>query len=343
MEFLARAEILHRFGPHGITRYAPTYGGIGKITDDTQMALFTAEGLLRGWVRSRNKGITTCAGVTVHAYLRWLRTQGMEPEHNTGFAGADESGWLFRQQALHSRRAPGNACLSALREKRTFEEPARNDSEGCGGVMRAAPVGLFAWRLREEMSHGDTFKLGTEPAALTHGHPTGALTGGVLAGLIQNLTDGMSLANALAAAKAILQTHAEHEETLQAIEQTELLSANDLPHEDAISRLGKGWVAEEAPAIAIYYALVARDFEHGVILAVNHDGDSDSTDAITGNLLGTMQGAQAIPAHWLEPLDLRDVITEITEDLHAFRDWDIGEYSNNRELNDRIGRKYPGF
>lgn len=30
-------------------------------------------------------------------------------------------------------------------------------------------------------------------------------------------------------------------------------------------------------------------------LAVNHDGDSDSTGAITGNILGAYLGQQAIP------------------------------------------------
>ena len=73
VEFMKRTEILRRFGPNGITQYAPAYGGLGTITDDTQMTLFTAEGLIRGWVRGCFKGITTYSGVTAHAYLRWLR------------------------------------------------------------------------------------------------------------------------------------------------------------------------------------------------------------------------------------------------------------------------------
>jgi hypothetical protein len=76
--------------------------------------------------------------------------------------------------------------------------------------------------------------------------------------------------------------------------------------------------------------LVARNFKHCTILAVNHDGDSDSTDAITGNLLGTMFGVKAIPDEWLKPLELRGVITELAEDLYAFRGWEIGEYSHNK-------------
>ena len=331
-----------RSNPKGITQYAPAYGGLGTITDDTQMTLFTAEGLIRGWVRGCFKGITTYSGVTAHAYLRWLQTQGERPTCDIDF-GTDEPGWLFQQRPLHSRRAPGNTCLSALRAMNSLGEPARNDSKGCGGVMRVAPVGLFAWRLRQYESPQDAFRLGTELAALTHGHPTGALTGGVLAVLILALTDGASLREALAAAKLLLRAEPGFEETLRAIEMAEELADSGLPHEEAIARLGQGWVAEEALAISIYCALVARNFKHGVILAVNHDGDSDSTGAIVGNLLGAMHGVKAIPAEWLEPLELRDVITELAEDLYAFKDWAIGEYSDNEELNQRIWQKYPGF
>lgn len=342
VEFMKRTEILRHFGPEGITQYAPAYGGIGLITDDTQMTLFTAEGLIRAWVRGCMKGITTYSSVTAHAYLRWLRTQGERPTCDIDF-GSDEPGWLFQQRELHHRRAPGNTCLAALRAMGSLGEPAINDSKGCGGVMRVAPVGLFAWRLGQQESPQDAFRMGTELAALTHGHPTGALTGGVLAALILALTDGASLPEALAASKAILRAEAGHEETLRAIEMAEMLAVSGLPHEEAMTRLGQGWIAEEALAISIYCALVARNFKHGVILAVNHDGDSDSTGSIVGNLLGTMHGVQAIPTEWLEPLELRDVITELAEDLYAFKEWRIGEDSENEELNQRIWQKYPGL
>ena len=37
------------------------------------------------------------------------------------------------------------------------------------------------------------------------------------------------------------------------------------------------------------------DFEKGITAAVNHDGDSDSTGAVTGNILGAALGFEAIP------------------------------------------------
>jgi ADP-ribosylglycohydrolase len=341
VEFMPRAEILRRHGARGITEYAPAYGGVGRITDDTQMTLFTAEGLIRGIVRMRDRGFATFASVTANAYVRWLVTQGEAPAAGVEF-GERERGWLFAQRGLHARRAPGNTCLAALRAMASLGAPARNDSKGCGGVMRVAPVGLFAWHFRDEHSPSEAFDLGAELAALTHGHPTGSLAAGALAVVILELAQGRPLGGALATAKSCLRTKPRHEETLRAIERAESLAASGEPRDAAIRDLGEGWIAEEALAIAVYCALAARDFRDGVILAVNHDGDSDSTGSIAGNVLGTMHGVAAIPGEWLQPLELRDVIREIADDLFACHGWRVDEYGD-AALRGRIWRKYPGF
>ncbi len=92
------------------------------------------------------------------------------------------------------------------------------------------------------------------------------------------------------------------------------LDARRLTPEQARS-LGGGWVAEEALAIGLCAALVADDVRHGLLLAVNHSGDADSTGSIAGNLLGAAHGVGAIPADLLEPLELRDLIEQIANDL----------------------------
>jgi ADP-ribosylglycohydrolase len=218
---------------------------------------------------------------------------------------------------------------------RTLGEPAQNDSKGCGGVMRSAPVGLFGWRLG--LSPQEAFRLGFDLAALTHGHPTGGLSGGFLAVLIMGIADGASLPEVLITAKDCLRQEPHHEETLAAVKIAERLASSQALSCDAIAQIGQGWVAEEALAISVYCALVAPDFREGVILAVNHDGDSDSTGAIAGNLLGTMQGAEAIPVEWLTSLELRPVISEIADDLYSFPDWEFSDNSQD------IWDKYPGF
>jgi ADP-ribosylglycohydrolase len=342
VEFMSRNQILASFGPEGIKDYAPAYGGLGTITDDTQMTLFTAEGLLRSAVRGMTKGITSYRSVTAHAYLRWLRTQGSDNVQIFEFG--DGGGWLVGQQGLYHRRAPGNTCLSALESMTGLGELAVNDSKGCGGVMRVAPVGLFFWRRGKTSPEtvSQAFEVGCELAAITHGHPTGQLTAGVLAVLILHLADGRRLSEALLIAIGCLKDHRGHQETLHAIEHAQALAAAGTAPELAITALGEGWVAEEALAIAIYCALVAKDFRHGVLLAVNHDGDSDSTGAITGNLLGAYYGVGAIPNEWQEGLELKDVTTELAEDLYGYPDWPIDDYESGPEA-DAIWDKYPGY
>jgi len=71
VEFMSGREILARFGPEGVAGY----GGVGRITDDTQMTLFTAKGLIRAHNRFSDRGISNAPGVVHRAYQRWLFTQ----------------------------------------------------------------------------------------------------------------------------------------------------------------------------------------------------------------------------------------------------------------------------
>jgi ADP-ribosylglycohydrolase len=92
VEFLSLQQIRHRFGPDGIRNYARAYGRKGAVTDDTQMTLFTAEGLLRATMRMSERGICHPPSVVHHAYLRWLLTQHERP---TDHVEIRTDGWLF--------------------------------------------------------------------------------------------------------------------------------------------------------------------------------------------------------------------------------------------------------
>jgi hypothetical protein len=76
-------------------------------------------------------------------------------------------------------------------------------------------------------------------------------------------------------------------------------------------------------------------------MAVNHGGDSDSTGAIAGNLLGALLGAAAIPSSWVEELELREVIARIAVDLDEFPDWQVGEHEPEPDA--AILQRYPGW
>ena len=312
VEFMSIDEIRGRFGQAGVTHYERAYGRNGTITDDTQMTLFTAEGLILSSVRSEYADSPTTA--IYHAYLRWLYTQDIHHQHqliNAHGTCAVVDGILTGHQALFSRRAPGRSCLSALRSGQMGRiDQAINDSKGCGGVMRVAPIGL-AFDDAEK-----AFQLGCEAAAITHGHPTGFLSAGYLAALIAGLAFEKPFAAALDNANRILVRNANHDECMHAIQRAMDLSQRNHPSLESLETLGAGWVAEEALAIGLYCAMVADDdFSKGVLLAVNHSGDSDSTGSITGNIIGARYGVRAISSQWVADLEMKDVIEEVANDL----------------------------
>lgn len=345
VEFMRRAEIVARFGEPGIRDYVPAYGRTGAITDDTQMTLFTAEGMLRAWVRACMRGIGPAfVPVTERAYLRWLQTQDERPPARPD--RHEPPGWLIGHAELFSQRGPGMTCLAALRARPASGWEAANDSKGCGGVMRVAPVGMFMARSGRDAADAarEAFKTGVQVAGLTHGHPTGQLAAGVLAAVVALVLRDRPLDAALDAAMALLCKQPAHEETAAAIQQARTLAAGRPGDPETLAQLGQGWVAEEALAIGLYCALGAADFESALVLSVNHDGDSDSTGSITGNLLGALHGASAIPPRWLAALELRGVIEEVADDLATWPEWQVGEQvaAEHAQESRYWWERYPG-
>ena len=232
IEFASLTTIRSRYGEQGITDYVPAYGRRGAITDDTQMTLFTAEGLIRAHIRWCARGLCSPLHVVHHAYRRWLATQGEDV--STWLDQREElDGWLIGVSELWSLRAPGTTCLSALRSGKvgTMAEPL-NDSKGCGGVMRAAPAGF----VHEERR----FRMGCDVAAITHGHVDGYLPAGFLAVVVGALVDGRDLTSALDDAQAQLAESPRHDSTLAAVRAGRALGESGLPTAEALERLGGG-------------------------------------------------------------------------------------------------------
>ncbi|EDY2030093.1 ADP-ribosylglycohydrolase family protein [Salmonella enterica] len=303
VEFMRLDAIRRKYGPHGIDDYDRCYGGVGRFSDDTQMSLFTAEGLL--WAdRTESDLVTTGA----QSLINWLETQGVRNPRI-----APERIGLVVLADLHQRRAPGNTCLSSLVAMSTLGQPAVNDSKGCGAVMRMHPVALYCWN-KGFPTYG-TMALANKLGALTHAHESGYLSGGAFAVMIQALINGYSLEDAAHQALMELESQQGHQETTDAIKKALELAATDTNSDAAIRTLGEGWVGEEALAIALYCALKASNFREGVLLAANHDGDSDSTASIAGALLGTLYGDKGIPAGWVMGLEMKDTILNMADQL----------------------------
>lgn len=324
--------IRQKYGENGITRLDTTQwwladGGQNQkawISDDTQMTLFTACGLLNAKRQGKAPKYAIC-----EAYHEWLFTQ-------IGWKSRRFSEcWIGHIPELNNRRAPGNTCMTALQTIMKGQEPF-NDSKGCGGIMRTAPVALYGavWRDKPEgeAAEGrisniyDVDTLAADAAEITHQHPLGwlpsALEAHIIYRLVQNENPTLDdfkayLAEGYEALAALYPSYLGSIDELHRL--TDLaLRLVDSPASDVenIETIGEGWTGDEALAMAIYCtAKYFENFEQAIIASVNHCGDSDSTGAVTGNILGAVVGYKVIPQHFKDNLELHDVILHVADDL----------------------------
>jgi ADP-ribosylglycohydrolase len=318
VEFMSLSEMKAQYGSLGIQELAlDSRSGKALISDDTQMTLFTASGLLWAKHRMKNRGIGGYIESGIYpSYMRWLYTQDNVSRRPAFLKEQaferDGAPKIMDVKELRACRAPGNTCLSALESEHRGEmELPINDSKGCGGVMRVAPIGLLLHRT-------PLHACGTaaKAAAITHGHPSGYLSAGALASIIAQLVSGKTLLDAYTGSCEHLQLFTGHEEASACLALAAELAHSDMDSEKAIARIGQGWVGEEALAIALYCALKEKDPLTALIMSVNHDGDSDSTGAICGNLLGALHGTSAFPKDWIESLEISTFIIEMADALY---------------------------
>lgn len=344
VEFIHKSTIDKRYGSDGITTFELN-GGKALISDDTQMSLFTANGLLMGITRCAMRGIGSWPEeYVVEAYKDWYYTQTRDKRR------CDSYSWLRALPRMYSLRAPGITCMNACESLVQRLEP-QNNSKGCGGIMRVAPIALlhsgYIARKQRFYTPEELARAGARIAEFTHKHPLGFLPSALLALL---LADIITMSPTEAAAKiensvvrclcVVDSMYGEHYRTemryLTELTQRALrLAHSHLTDVEAIRQLGQGWTADEAWAIALYCAVRhIGSVERAIIAAVNHDGDSDSTGSICGNIVGAIYGYNHIaernifcPAgHSLEQtLELSDVILAIADDLST--SCFISEYS----------------
>ncbi len=339
VEFMSSRAILSRFGEQGITKFALDNDGKALISDDTQMTLFTANGILMGLTRGHMRGIGGRPEKYVDvAYLDWYYTQtGRKREmlindwHPT---------WLRDLPEMAQLRAPGNTCLSAC-ECLFRGETIQNNSKGCGGIMRVAPMALldagYASRNENGYSIEELAEAGGEIAECTHKHPLGFLPASLLTVLLYKVVpmsvkqvqeeiddiviDTLNVLNRIYKGKY----ESDKRYLKELTEMAMLLAHSNISDADAIRQLGEGWIAEETWAIALFCAIRHIDsVENAIIASVNHDGDSDSTGSVCGNIMGAIYGYEHIKERNIfcpegrkleEILELSEIILAIADDL----------------------------
>ena len=325
VEFIdSYTSIQRRYGDAGITRldvrqwWKNEDNSTGKawISDDTQMTLFTACGILN----AKEKGSAPIPSIC-EAYIEWYYTQLGRRSKRFNEC------WIGDIPELNQRRAPGNTCLTALSDIIAGKGP-HNNSKGCGGVMRIAPIPLYGLAQGRISDIDILDRLAADAAKLTHQHPLGFIPAAFTAHIIYRLatdehpekeTFKEYIREGLESTQRMFSNHAEEvEKFVSLVKKAVLLS--DISTDDVRTiedEFGGGWGAEETVAIAIYCTLTHfENFERAMIAAVNHAGDSDSTGGVTGNLLGAATGYDAIPQFYKDDLELHDVILHIADDLY---------------------------
>lgn len=344
IEFNREETIAARYGSRGIRDYQLDERGLAPFSDDTQMTLYTANSLLCSLaaLSTQASGGASASGgaqalvspspapststpvsptaLAAYApaqmaqfYVEWMYTQ-VSP-----YPLAEPKAWISSLPELFASRAPGVTCMNAC-EAMANGAKAVNNSKGCGGIMRMAPVGLI--NTCPSFSGVELQCLGAQLAELTHCHELGWMPAGVFAHIVSLLSRDEASSVREAATQALNTLpeafpNAHYLGQLQELLRYTLrLADSDMPDLEAIHALGEGWVAEEALAIGLLCSLRHEDdFAGAITSAVNHGGDSDSTGAIAGNIVGAHLGLAGIPQRYLEHLELRDTISKIADDL----------------------------
>lgn len=330
VEFSSESSIFSMYGKSGIAEYA-LHSGKAIISDDTQMTMFTATALLDGITRGRLRGIMgEISGYIALEYEGWYLTQtnAYPIDRDENYA---KYSWLMNMPEMFKRRAPGNTCLSALAsgQKGTVEKSI-NKSKGCGGVMRVAPIGLYFAKW-DRMQQEEIDLIGAQAAAITHGHELGYIPAAALVHIINLIVKNDSVSilqsvnDSISAMQGLFKNCTHIGYFTELMKKAVGLAQKEGDDLEAIHQLGEGWVAEETLAIAAYCAIKYQDdFEKAVCTAVNHNGDSDSTGAVCGNIMGAYLGYEAIPQKYKANLEFHDVLMELAEDL--FNDCQMSEY-----------------
>ena len=317
VEFMQDYKIFETYGEKGISDFE-LINGVGLISDDTQMTLFTADGILLAKDDTKEAYLDSI----YESYRDWVY---MQLKSKPLSASRTPYGTLHKYSPLYESRAAGTTCIQNLMsENRGSIAHPKNTSKGCGGVMRVAPIALAFIAPRYSYEFVDT--LGAEAAALTHGHDLGFIPAAMLVHIIKAIFHSPKAPLRDIILEALDTTcyrfeNSPHITSFRALmdRAISLSKISEIDDLEAIRDLGEGWVAEETLAIAVYCSLkYDYDFKAAIVASVNHSGDSDSTGAVTGNILGAYLGLGAIPKHWRKRIELKKLLFKTSKLIAKF-------------------------
>jgi ADP-ribosylglycohydrolase/fructose-1,6-bisphosphatase/inositol monophosphatase family enzyme len=262
-------ETIHRRYPHGCRdlRDGGTWNNLaGQPTDDTELALLLARSIVHAGRYDRD--------IVLQAYIDWW----------TDPRTFDRGGTIGRALSAAAKASSYSDRLAQI------DLSANRQSQANGSLMRISPLGIYAAGTPDHAA-----EMALHESRLTHPHPVCGQSCAVYAAAI---------AHAIGTGCG---PHGAYEEALRQAGRLDvdisvreaLIRAHSTPPADYYTN--QGWVLL-ALQNAFYQLLNAATLEEGIVATVMSGGDTDTTGAIAGALLGAVHGRRAIPPRWVRTI-----------------------------------------
>ncbi|MCC9172996.1 ADP-ribosylglycohydrolase family protein [Arthrobacter sp. zg-Y179] len=309
-------------GDAGAAASAPAGASGTSITADTQLALYSLDGLLEA-IEWANQGVgadeTACVWL---AYLRWMRGRGLPlPENGPSpLPRPIDAEPLLQPAGTEGAADPDVLQALSTGEMGTRQRPLNTEVNTPAALVRSAPFGLLPYVQTETV-----YKLALDAASLTHGHPSARHSAAVFASMVHGLlAPGATLRSAAIEALAQARTNGVPElaDRLQAV-----LDDDGGTGAAAAGTSGGTPTSEEALAIGLHEAQAVEDavdaaagdgnLSAATAAAIRDAATAGGTPAavVTGSLLGTRYGT--LPETDLETLRERGVIEKLASGFVA--------------------------
>lgn len=263
VEFERASAIASKY-PHGVREVVgggPFDLEAGQISDDTELALCLARSLALHHRYDEDD--------VASRYIAWCR--GNPPD----------SGGTTRR-AFGELVPPGAPIAATVRAR------ALRDSQANGALMRVSPLAIFGSTLEPDALH----HLAAADASLSHPHAVCVAANQVFCFAISYaLRTGATGPEVFETTLAFARATTSCTEVIPTLE----LARHELPA-DAFENMG--WVRHALQA-AFHQLLHERDFEQALVDVIGLGGDTDTNGCITGALLGSVLGVDAIPSRWV--------------------------------------------
>ena len=221
---LTRSQIKDLYGKKGILKLSPEKRQkTARISDETQMMLFTAHGILWADAAGLRTGEANCADYVFLALQQWLYSQtgGTSSIDLQWILDDNETGFpcdLLGISAFCKKRNPTKQLVQTLAGIKSENDYGRkrrpiNQNKLFDCLPRAIPAGLYFYSEPEL-----AFSVGCDLAAITHSHPTGYLATGCLSAIIAFICKGNTIERSVLNTMKILKEHDGFEECFAALD-----------------------------------------------------------------------------------------------------------------------------